>query len=89
MKREYNTYLSGYIMPHIEITCVRRIYDRRLPNPRYIPTNSRFLERMKVLFGITGFRRARYRETWTRVIIAPLNVAWRPHLFFILLFEVC
>ena len=32
---------------------------------------------------------ARYRQSWKEVVLAPLNVVWRPHLLSILLFEVC
>ncbi|KAF8799750.1 MFS general substrate transporter [Phlegmacium glaucopus] len=43
--------------------------------------------RIKSLIGITGFQSARKDPTWTEVLIAPLNVVWRPHLFSILVLE--
>ncbi|EMD34576.1 hypothetical protein CERSUDRAFT_116742 [Gelatoporia subvermispora B] len=64
------------------------LYDRKLTNPRPIPRpKSRFLERVQTLIGITGARMAKFRPKWTEVILACLNLVWRPHLLGILLFE--
>lgn len=64
------------------------MYDRTLPNPRPIPRSSSFLrDRIETLVGVTGARMARYRTRWRDSILACLDIAWRPHLFSILLFE--
>ena len=44
--------------------------------------------RIKSLIGITGFQSARKEPSWREVCIAPLRVVWRPHFFFLLLFQV-
>ena len=68
---------------------LRRMYDRHLSNPKPLPKQNKFRERFNALIGITGYRMARYRQSWKEVVLAPLNVVWRPHLLSILLFEVC
>ncbi|KXN86661.1 hypothetical protein AN958_09839 [Leucoagaricus sp. SymC.cos] len=44
--------------------------------------------RLWTLLGITGVKRARLEPTWKEVLVAPIDVVWRPHMFLILLFEV-
>ncbi|EJD08563.1 MFS general substrate transporter [Fomitiporia mediterranea MF3/22] len=62
------------------------LYDRQLKSPP--PRRSTGLRyRVETLIGITGARMAKYRQTWSSAIIAPASIAWRPHLFLILLFE--
>ncbi|KAH9896672.1 MFS general substrate transporter [Cubamyces lactineus] len=64
------------------------MYDRKLPNPRPIPRpESRWQNRIQTLIGITGWKMAKYRDSWEKAFFACLNVVWRPHLFAILLFE--
>ncbi|KAI9058027.1 MFS general substrate transporter [Trametes sanguinea] len=64
------------------------MFDRKLPNPRPIPRpESRLRYRIETLIGITGWRMAQYRDSWSKAIFACVNVVWRPHLFAILLFE--
>ncbi|KAI8986780.1 MFS general substrate transporter [Trametes punicea] len=64
------------------------MYDRKLPNPRPIPRpKSKLRYRLETLIGVTGWRMAKYRDTWSKAIFACINVVWRPHLFAILLFE--
>ena len=65
------------------------MYDRKLPNPRPIPRpESRVQNRIETLIGITGWKMAKYRDSWEKAFFACLSVVWRPHLFAILLFEV-
>lgn len=65
------------------------MYDRRLPNPHPIPRpTSQLLYRFQTLIGITGARMAKYRATWREVVGGCIDIAWRPHLLGILLFEV-
>lgn len=64
------------------------MYDRKLPDPRPVPLpENRFRRRIETLVGITGSRMAKYRDSWHDAVFAILNVAWRPHLLAILLFE--
>ncbi|OSD07822.1 MFS general substrate transporter [Trametes coccinea BRFM310] len=64
------------------------MFDRKLPNPRPIPRpKSRLRYRIETLIGITGWRMAQFRDSWSKAIFACINVVWRPHLFAILLFE--
>ena len=65
------------------------MYDRHLPNPKPLLKQNKLRGRLNDLIGITGYRMARYRQSWKEVVFAPLNVVWRPHLLSILLFEVC
>jgi hypothetical protein len=44
--------------------------------------------RLQSLAGIVGFRTAKPYPTWKDVLLAPLNLVWRPHLLLILVFEV-
>ena len=64
------------------------MFDRKLTNPMPIPKpKSRIRYRIETLVGITGSRMAKYRDTWTEAVFPILNVAWRPHLLSVLLFE--
>lgn len=66
------------------------MYDRALPNPKPLPVSSSyFQERLDTLVGVTGARMAKYRATWKETAIIWFRLAWRPHVFGILLFEVC
>ncbi|KAF9445589.1 MFS general substrate transporter [Macrolepiota fuliginosa MF-IS2] len=62
------------------------MYDRTVkPIPE--PTTTGFRYRVETLFGITGWKMAKYRISWTESILSPLNVVWRPHLLSVLVFE--
>ncbi|KAI0795662.1 MFS general substrate transporter [Abortiporus biennis] len=64
------------------------MYDRKLTDPHPIPRpKSAILYRIQTLIGITGIRMAKYRSSWKEVILACLNIVWRPHLMGILWFE--
>ena len=64
------------------------MYNRKLPNPHPIPRpSSTLLYRFQTLVGLTGARMAKYRDTWREAVFSILDVAWRPHLLMILLFE--
>ena len=64
-----------------------RMYDRHLVQP---PAQAKLgvRHRIETLIGVTGARMARHRASWTEVILAPLNVLWRPQILGILIFEV-
>ena len=65
------------------------MYDRKLADPKPIPRPKSALRyRIETLIGITGVRMAKYRATWTEVVLSWFNLIWRPHLLGILLFEV-
>ena len=63
------------------------MYDRHLkePHPYTPPGSARY--RIETLFGLTGYRMARFRPSWEAVGLAPLKVFWRPQLLTALLFE--
>ena len=64
------------------------MYDRKLADPKPIPRPKSALRyRFETLIGITGARMAKYRDTWREAVFSILDVAWRPHLLMILLFE--
>ncbi|KAI0070549.1 MFS general substrate transporter [Panus rudis PR-1116 ss-1] len=64
------------------------MYDRKLPDPRPVPRpKSKVLYRLQTLVGVTGYRMAKYRDSWKDVVLVWFNIVWRPHLFGILLFE--
>ncbi|KAK2459613.1 hypothetical protein APHAL10511_008368 [Amanita phalloides] len=43
--------------------------------------------RIETLVGITGYRMAKYRPSWRKVIWSPFDVVWRPHALSMLIFE--
>ncbi|KAG2059916.1 MFS general substrate transporter [Suillus hirtellus] len=62
------------------------MYDRHLASkPLQISTGLRY--RLETLIGVTGYKMAKYRPRWPEVLLAPLDVAWRPQFFFVVLFE--
>ncbi|KZT10560.1 MFS general substrate transporter [Laetiporus sulphureus 93-53] len=64
------------------------MYDRALPEPLPLPRPaSRLLFRLQNLVGVTGWRMSRFRTPWKPVILACVNLAWRPHILSILIFE--
>ena len=63
------------------------MYDRHLPNPHPFTPPSPLRYRIETLIGMTGLRMARFRPSWKAVVLAPLKVVWRPHLFAILWYE--
>ncbi|TFK90089.1 MFS general substrate transporter [Polyporus arcularius HHB13444] len=87
------TYGIGSIYSAIVVALIaffgeETMYDRKLPDPRPIPLpESRIRRRIETLVGITGARMAKYRDNWHDAVFAIINVAWRPHLLAVLLFE--
>lgn len=66
-----------------------RMYDRHLTDPHPFPRPKSWLhKRFEMLSGITGMRMAKYRATWHESLISCANVAWRPQIIGILIFEV-
>ncbi|KAG1793718.1 MFS general substrate transporter [Suillus plorans] len=62
------------------------MYDRRLASkPLQISTGLRY--RFETLIGVTGYKMAKYRPRWPEVLLASLDVVWRPQFFFVVLFE--
>ena len=62
------------------------MYDRHLES-QPLSRSPTLQYRLESLFGITGARMAKYRQSWRNIILAPLNIVWRPHLLAILIFE--
>ncbi|KAG2061658.1 MFS general substrate transporter [Suillus hirtellus] len=62
------------------------MYDRHLASkPLQISTGLQY--RFNTLIGVTGYKMAKYRPRWPEVLLAPLDVVWRPQFFFVVLFE--
>ncbi|EGO03525.1 hypothetical protein SERLA73DRAFT_83573 [Serpula lacrymans var. lacrymans S7.3] len=62
------------------------MYDRALkPIPPRPSTGLRY--RVETLIGITGWKMAKYRASVAEVILAPLNVVWRPQFILVVVFE--
>ncbi|KAH7910355.1 MFS general substrate transporter [Hygrophoropsis aurantiaca] len=62
------------------------MYDRTLkPIPPRPSSGLRY--RIETLIGITGYKMAKFRPSWSEVVLACLNVVWRPQFFFVVLFE--
>ncbi|KAH9941285.1 MFS general substrate transporter [Epithele typhae] len=79
----YNLVVVVLIVLFMEET----MYDRHLPDPLPLSKKGPVRERIETLIGVTGYRLARFRDSWTTIILAPLNVVWRPQLLTILIFE--
>ncbi|KAJ3552010.1 hypothetical protein NP233_g12971 [Leucocoprinus birnbaumii] len=67
--------------------CILRIYDRTVRPTIPEPETTGLRYRIETLIGITGWKMAKYRVSWTESTMAILHVVWRPHLFFVLVFE--
>lgn len=79
----YSAIVVGLIVLFSEET----LFDRKLPNPRPLPRPSKLRYRIETLIGITGWRMAKYRATWTEVTSVWFKLIWRPHLLGVLAFE--
>lgn len=65
------------------------MYDRTLKDPRPYPLPKAWVRRrFELLVGIVGARMAKFRASWKEVSTIWVHLAWRPHVFGILLFEV-
>ncbi|TFK62231.1 MFS general substrate transporter [Pluteus cervinus] len=80
----YNGLICLLIMCFMEET----MYDRSLQTVASKPTST-IRYRLETLIGITGYKMAKYRSSWSEVVMAPLRAVWRPHLLGILIFEAC
>ncbi|KAF9564530.1 MFS general substrate transporter [Agrocybe pediades] len=60
--------------------------SKGMPAPVAPKTNA-FVQRSKDIIGITGVRTAKADPPWREILLAPLKIVWRPHLFLILVFE--
>lgn len=64
------------------------MYDRKLKDPRPFPVPANPLRaRLETLLGVTGWRMAQFRPSWTEVTSIWFRLIWRPHLLGILIFE--
>ncbi|KIK68217.1 hypothetical protein GYMLUDRAFT_35593 [Collybiopsis luxurians FD-317 M1] len=63
------------------------MYDRNIVPVPEPAAKGGLRYRIETLVGITGFRMAKYRTTWSDAIFSPFNVVWRPHLLIVLVFE--
>ncbi|KAG6860492.1 hypothetical protein C0995_010529 [Termitomyces sp. Mi166 len=79
-------FYSAVVVVLITFFMEETMYDRTLnPVPPRPTTGLRY--RIETLLGITGIKMAKYRATWVRAILSPLQVVWRPHVLSILIFE--
>ena len=63
------------------------MFDRTLkPIPERPTMGLRY--RVETLLGITGFKLAKHRISWTDAIMSQFQVVWRPHVLPVLIFEV-
>ncbi|KIK58511.1 hypothetical protein GYMLUDRAFT_45153 [Collybiopsis luxurians FD-317 M1] len=63
------------------------MYDRAA-NPIPEPAAEGGLRyRFESLIGITGYKMAKYRVSWSDAILSPFRIVWRPHLLMALIFE--
>ncbi|KAJ7355263.1 MFS general substrate transporter [Mycena albidolilacea] len=80
------TIYSGLVCLLILLFGEETMYDRGvkpIPEP---PTNG-LRYRVKTLLGITGLKMVKYRDSWSRAILSPFRIVWRPQLIGILVFE--
>ncbi|GJE86681.1 MFS general substrate transporter [Phanerochaete sordida] len=79
---------NGVVLALIVLFSEETIFDRKLPNPRPIPRATNYLRyRIENLIGVTGWRMAKYRASWTEVVTVWFKLVWRPQLLGILVFE--
>ena len=66
---------------------ISSMYDRTVkPIPPRPSFGLRY--RIETLIGVTGLKMAKYRSSWTDIVLGCINIVWRPHLLGILVFEV-
>ncbi|KAF5392825.1 hypothetical protein D9757_000897 [Collybiopsis confluens] len=63
------------------------MYDRSISPIPEPAAEGGFRYRLESLAGVTGFKMAKYRATWSDAILSPFKIVWRPHLLMILIFE--
>ncbi|KAL1717097.1 major facilitator superfamily domain-containing protein [Schizophyllum commune] len=78
----YSAIVVFMIMFFMEETMFDRTVKPLPPRP-----TSGLRYRVETLFGFTGKKMAKYRDSWKEVAWAPINVAWRPHLLPLMIFE--
>lgn len=64
-----------------------RVYHRSQSAPLVLH-KSGFMHRFKLLIGISGIKNRKPEPSWSKIILDPINVIWRPQILLILLFEV-
>jgi MFS family permease len=79
----YGAIVCALIVFFMEETMYDRKYDP-IPEPA---AQGGLRYRIESLIGITGYRMAKYRVSWSDAILSPLKVVWRPHLLTVLVFE--
>lgn len=62
------------------------MYDRTL-KPIPVPETTGLRNRVETLFGITGWKMAKYRAPWKQIVTDPIRIVWRPHVLPVLVFE--
>lgn len=63
------------------------MYDRGKRRPPLLkPPGLQY--RLETLLGMTGYKLAKYRESWWEASMACLNLVWRPQFISVVIFEV-
>ncbi|KAF9220734.1 MFS general substrate transporter [Gyrodon lividus] len=77
---------SAIVLVLIVFFLEETMYDRgtNRPPPR---RTSGFRYRFQTLIGITGYKLAKYRDSWSEVTVACLSVVWRPQFILVVFFE--
>ncbi|KIJ06422.1 hypothetical protein PAXINDRAFT_20390 [Paxillus involutus ATCC 200175] len=78
----YSAIVLVLIMLFLEETMYDRGVNRPLPR-----RTSGFRYRVQTLVGITGYRLAKYRDSWFEATWASLSVVWRPQFILVAFFE--
>ncbi|KAE9402698.1 MFS general substrate transporter [Gymnopus androsaceus JB14] len=78
---------SGIVCLLIALFMHETMYDRTLSPIPEPAAQGGLRYRLESLVGITGYKMAKYRASWSDVVLSPLNLVWRPHLLIILIFE--
>ncbi|KAF8438828.1 MFS general substrate transporter [Boletus edulis BED1] len=77
---------SAIVLTLIVLFLEETLYDRGKNRP-VLPTSSGLRYRFETLIGMTGYKLAKYRASWRVVIMACLEVVWRPQFIFVMVFE--
>ncbi|KAF8126214.1 MFS general substrate transporter [Boletus edulis] len=77
---------SAIVLTLIVLFLEETLYDRGKNRP-VLPTSSGLRYRFETLIGTTGYKLAKYRASWREVIMACLEVVWRPQFIFVMVFE--
>ncbi|KAL9709913.1 hypothetical protein Ac2012v2_006972 [Leucoagaricus gongylophorus] len=79
-------FYSAFVIILMALFMKETMYDRTL-NPIPIPETTGLRNHIETLFGITGWKMAKYRPPWKQIVSDPIRMVWRPHVLPVLIFE--